>query len=63
VYYRTARAALNGGYIPDIVAEIAVMQREITRATDATQMLQTAFPTLCQLLPCAASKPSHSPRP
>jgi hypothetical protein len=63
VYYRTARRALESGYAPDIEAEITAMEREITRATDATQMLQTVFPTLSQLLPCAASKPSRSPQP
>lgn len=59
VYYRTARKVLQDGYEAEILAEIGLMQREITRATDAQQMLQSAFPSLYPLLPCAtASKPT-----
>lgn len=60
VYYRTARTALTSGYAPAIAAEIEVMQREIARATDATQMMQRAFPTLYPLLPCTTAS-KHTP--
>lgn len=59
VYRRLARRALESGDAAAIASELIELQREVTRAEDARQQVQRAFPTLFALLPCTASKHSR----
>lgn len=59
VYRRLARRALESGDAAAIASELIELQREVTRAEDARQQLQQAYPTLHTLLPCTASKRSR----